>query len=95
MAENLSAAFGQELNVSNVQGMYDQLVEIPTNSSMYYFSYCKLQDMHDYAEEELALIFNEVSLNKVILDCGAAPLEMVEEAVKQFIEEQKYLYGLK
>ena len=95
IADFMSDVFGSEFTAGDMQDIYDQIVEIPTNSSMYFYSYSKLQDMHDNAKEELEMIFDEVEFNKVILDCGAAPLEIVEEAVEQYIEEQKYIHGLK
>lgn len=95
IADFMSDIFGSEFTASDMQDIYDQIVEIPTNSSMYFYSYSKLQDMHDNAKEELEMVFDEVEFNKVILDCGAAPLEIVEEAVAKYIEEQKYINGLK
>ncbi|MBR2891537.1 MAG: DUF885 domain-containing protein [Bacilli bacterium] len=77
----------------DMQDFYDQVVEIPTNMSQYFFSYSKLQDMHDRAEEMLGWAFDEIEFNKVLLDCGAAPLEYVEEAVEEYILDTLYEWG--
>ncbi len=71
---------------------YNQVVEIPTNAMQYYYSYCKLDDMHDLAQEKMGIFFDEVAFNKIILDCGAAPLEMVEEAVNEYIDDMEFIF---
>ncbi len=79
---------------ADMQDFYDQVVEIPTNMSTYFLSWLILEQLHDKAAAQLGSYFNEVSFNKVILDCGAAPLEIVSERCNQFIEEQKFIYGI-
>lgn len=83
-----------DYTLEDTKPMYDQIVEIPTNMSMYYLSYSKMQDMHDYAKAELGSYFNEVDFNTVILNCGAAPLNLVEEAVLEYVENLKFILNI-
>ena len=79
---------------ANLQPVYDQVSEIPTNFSKYFYAYSLLLDMHDLAKEELGEAFDEVLLNKCLLDYGALPLEMLEEKVEEFIADQKIIHGI-
>ena len=90
----LNNSLGGGYTTEDVQPMYDQIVEIPTNMSMYYLSYSKFMDMHDYAKAELGLYFNEVEFNKTILDCGAAPLDIVQERVFEYVENLKFMLNI-
>lgn len=82
-----------DISGANITDFYTQITEIPGNMSKYFYSWSKLMDMHDYAKEQLGYLFSEVAINKVILDCGAAPLSMVEEAVQRYVSETLYHYG--
>ena len=99
LAEDIAAYMNTAFNSSSykaedMQDFYDQVVEIPTNMSMYFLSWVILNNLHAKAQSSLGEYFNEVAFNKVILDCGAAPLYLVSERCNQFIEEAKFLYGL-
>ena len=82
-----------DISPNDLSSFYEQISEIPSNMSEYFYSYSKLMDMHDYAKEQLGYLFSEIAINKVILDCGAAPLSMVEEAVYRYVSETLYHYG--
>ena len=95
IAEYLNDFFGSNSYAAeDMQDFYDQIVEIPTNMSQYFFSYSKIQDMHDRAVSELGYAFDEIAFNTVILECGAAPLEYVEEAVDEYIADTLYIWGM-
>ena len=66
-----------------IDGIYEQLVEVPTNSQKYFFTYLKLEDMYNYAVEN-SEEFDPVEFHKIILDCGPVPLRYVEEIVKDY-----------
>ena len=90
----IRAYINSDYTLEDTQGIYDQIVEIPTNMSMYFLSYSKIQDMHDYAKAELGAYFNEVEFNKTILDCGAAPLDIVQERVFEYVENLKFMLNI-
>lgn len=63
--------------------IYQQLVEVPTNSQKYFFTYLKLADLYDYASSKGGSTFNPVDFHQIILDCGPVPLRYIEEIVKR------------
>lgn len=71
--------------------MYQQLVEIPTNPSMYNYSYSIFNDLHEFAENVLGDHFEEVEFNKVLLDAGSVPLDMMIENVVEYLEIKSFL----
>lgn len=82
-------------NIETVKGLYEQLIEIPTNSVKYFYSYCKLDDMRTNAKNALGALYNEVGFNTVLLNYGAMPLGMLEEKVDAYIDEVLFLNGKK
>ena len=68
-------------NPNAITSIYQQLVEIPTNSQKYYFTYLKLEDMYNYAVQQSGNNFNPIDFHKIILDCGPVPLKYIEEIV--------------
>ncbi len=68
-------------NPDAINRVYEQLVEIPTNSQKYYFTYLKLEDMYNYAVEKAGSDFDPIAFHKIILDCGPVPLRFIEEIV--------------
>jgi uncharacterized protein (DUF885 family) len=73
----------------NLNALYEQLVEVPTNSQEYYFTYFKLADMYQRAKTALGVTFNEKEFHTLILNLGPMPLHFVEERVNKYIEEKK------
>lgn len=69
---------------------YEQLIEIPTNMSMYGLSLLVLEDLHEMAEEALGEFFDEVEFNSVLLSEGAAPLDIVISRVKEYINDKTF-----
>ena len=61
--------------------VFEQLVEIPTNSQKYFFTYLKLEDMYINVYQIMGNNFDIVDFHKTILDCGPIPLRFVEEIV--------------
>lgn len=79
---------------SNLRPAFNQMVEIPTNVSKYFYAFSLLNDMREKAVEELGDSYNEVLFNKCLLDYGALHLEMLQEKVDEFIADQKALASL-
>ena len=61
---------------SDVKQLYRQLVEVPTNYPMYFFTYMKIMDMQKYALEHGATL---KEFNTFLLDCGPMELQFIEE----------------
>ncbi len=74
-------------SLENAKSILEQLVEIPTNSQIYFFTYFKIQDMYTRTKNSLGNNFNEVEFHKLILDCGPIPLRYVESIVNQYIND--------
>ena len=89
-AAYLSKVLGYEYSTSDAEPIYQQLAEIPTNMSMYAISYAILDELNNLAEDKLGELFDEVAFNKVILDSGAAPFDMVIENVYEYINDTWY-----
>lgn len=71
------------------QRIFEQLVEVPTNSQQYFFTYFKLVDMHDRAKNALGSNFDPIEFHKLILDCGPVPLRFIETEVDNYIANKK------
>ena len=88
----MTKTFGGDYEEEKMVDFYNQIVEIPTNMSMYFYSWSILMNLHDKAKKALGSFFDEVGFNKVILDCGAAPLHVVTDACNQYIADMTFLY---
>lgn len=73
----------------NAKAILEQIVEIPTNPQIYYFTYFKILDMRESVEETLGLLYTEKIFHKLILDCGPVPLKYVEVVVEEYIQKNK------
>ena len=71
------------------QKIFEQLVEVPTNSQMYYFTYFKINDMYERTKNALGTAFNEVEFHKLLLDCGPVPLRYIETVVDEYIADNR------
>lgn len=88
-AENFLGKYIATYNKDNPQyvpgridAVYEQLVEVPTNSQKYMFTYLKLEDMYYKVYTAYGNSFDIKDFHKTILDCGPIPLRFVEEIVK-------------
>ena len=79
---NYLAQYNSNTTMDNVKKVFEQLVEVPTNSQMYYYTYFHLKDLRNDVIAHLGDSFDEVAFHKAILDCGALPLRYVEEIVR-------------
>lgn len=74
-------------SLENATAILEQLIEIPTNSQIYFFTYFKIEDMYTKTKTLLGDDFNEVEFHRLILDCGPIPLRYVEAIVNQYIND--------
>ncbi len=73
---------------------FQQIIEVPTNMSMYGVSFLILEDLHEYAKETLGEHFDEVEFNTILLNDGAAPLDIVQMRVNSYLDDKMFiLYG--
>lgn len=63
-----------------------QLVEVPTNSQTYYYTYFKLCDMRQRVMDAFGDNYDPIEFHQLLLDCGPLPLRFVEEVVDQYIQ---------
>ena len=91
VTEYLNSMLGGNYTSTDFIDAYNQIFEIPTNMSTYAISYFILDELRNYAQEELDDNFNIIEFNKTILDLGSAPLEMVVEEVYEYVNDLKYI----
>lgn len=82
---------GNEYEEADLKAAYEQLIEIPTNMCMYSVSYLYLDDLHEYAMSVLGDNFDEIAFNKVLLDDGSAPLDIVIKNVYHYLNDQLFI----
>lgn len=94
------AEFAQAFNTilgyfddSTAKLIYQQLIMIPTNTCMYAVSAEILNTLHDYASDALGCDFDEVLFNKVLLDSGSAPLDIVIDNVNEYVYDYLFVNG--
>lgn len=75
-------------NYEKTQPLFERLVEVPTNSQTYYYTYFKICDMYDRVQTALGSDFSPLEFHKVILDCGPVPLRYVETVIDEYIESK-------
>lgn len=75
--------FNPNIKDENVQKALEQLIEVPTNPQIYYFTYFKLADLYEEIKTALGTAFAPVTFHQAILDCGPLPLRYVEERVRK------------
>ncbi len=85
--EYLERYFGSYTD-ERIQKIYEQLVEVPTNSQTYFYTYFKIQDMYDRTKLALGESFDPTEFHQVILDCGPVPLRFVEVVVDEYISSK-------
>lgn len=81
--------YSDNYTIETAQAILEQLIEIPTNSQIYFFTYFKITDMYEKTKSTLKDNFNELEFHQLILDCGPIPLRFVETIVDNYIEENK------
>lgn len=86
--EFLSKYF-KNYTIETTRPIYEQLVEVPTNSQTYYYTYFKICDMYERCENALGDKFSALEFHKLILDCGPVPLRYVETVIDNYIESNK------
>ena len=72
------------VEMSSCKAVYEQLIEVPTNYPMYFFTYLKLMDLREYA---LSNGMSLLDFNTLVLDCGPAPLRFVDEYIRSVVNE--------
>lgn len=71
------------VDLSTVQKIYEQLIEVPTNYPTYFYTYLKLLDLREYALSKGA---TELEFNTLVLDCGPLPLKYIDEYIKDYYQ---------
>lgn len=85
---NFLSQYFSGYTMERVQAIVEQLVEVPTNSQTYFYTYFKIQDMYDRTKLALGDAFDEVEFHQTILDCGPVPLRFVEVVVDEYIQSK-------
>ena len=81
--------YSKNYTLESAQDILEQLIEIPTNSQKYYFTYFKITDMYTRTQNALKNNFNELEFHTLLLNCGPVPLRYIEDIVDNYIAENK------
>jgi uncharacterized protein (DUF885 family) len=79
---NFIKKYSSNVSQDSVQAIYEQMVEVPTNCQMYYYTYFHLRDLYSDIKTLQGSNFDEINFHKAILDCGPLPMRYVEEIVR-------------
>ena len=74
---------------SAAEEIYYQFIGMPGTLLEYYMGYLRLDNMYNKAKQTLAAKFSPTEFHKVILETGPCYLDIVEEAVDEYIEKNK------
>lgn len=74
------------LDDENLEYIYYIILETPTNYLRYAVGAMQLQDMYDYAEDELGDQFSPVEFHKVILETGETSFQILWEQIYKYVE---------
>ncbi len=81
IVEEYGSLFGEDA----IRDIYDTLVDMPTVFITYYYGYFQIQELYDYAQEELGKDFSDVEFNEALLEAGQVNFEIVERNVNDYI----------
>ena len=91
---NYFNAQGFSLDESKAQELYRTLIEVPANYPAYGYGMAKFRQLHLDIEKALGEGYDEIETNKVFLGHGWVDMEILEQLVDEFIEDQKYILGI-
>jgi len=72
-------------DLDRCQRILEQLVEVPTNSQTYYYTYFRILDMRQRVMDALCDDYDPIEFHKILLDCGPLPLRFIEVVVDEYI----------
>ena len=74
---------------ANISGYYDYLTAEPGNYQMYVTGWLEIEELKEYAQEELGDKFDEVEFHRVILDAGPCQFYILEDIVEEYVKDNK------
>lgn len=75
------------LTDEQIEDIYYDLVEVPTNYLQYYFSYYYLLDIKERFEETMGREYSDYVFHKIYLDTGPAPFSIIEAQYEAYKNE--------
>lgn len=85
--QDFICTYNPDYSLEQAEELVKRLVEVPTNSQMYFFTYFKLVDLYNKAKNTLGQNFDPVAFHEVILNCGPIPIRYVEEKVNDYLNQ--------
>jgi len=76
-----------ELTKEEVEEIYYDLIELPTNYLQYYFSYYLLKDLKKYFQDKMKDGYSDYLFHEIYLETGPAPFWILEEQYKKYAQE--------
>ncbi len=67
------------LGSSELQNLYYDLIEVPTNYLKYYYSYYKIQDMKTAFKEKMGNKYSDLLFHTIYLETGPCSLDILED----------------
>ena len=87
--EEFSEMYGDLFGQDAMEGIYNQLCDIPGTFLSYYYGAYRIEKLRDMAEDELGDKFDEVKFHDALLKYGSMNFEIVENSIDQYIEENE------
>jgi uncharacterized protein (DUF885 family) len=81
-------------NADAAEDIYLMLVETPSSYHAYGYGRSYFVDIHERAQKELGTVYDECSFNSKLLSHGWCSYDELNKLIDEYIEEQKFLYGL-
>ncbi len=71
------------------EGLYEQALMFPTMLVPYGMGLLQMDNLRSYVEHKLSDKFDEIEFNKILLDNGDRPFELVKEDIDEYISSKK------
>jgi uncharacterized protein (DUF885 family) len=77
------------IGIDVVEQIFNQMIEVPVNTSQYYYSYYTFLNLRDYMESQLGTMqYQDFDFHKIVLDTGPAPFSIIKNEIDKFISEK-------
>ena len=79
-------------NSSAAEGIYQMLIEIPTQYASYGYGMSFMVDLHNDAKQRLGYLYDEIEFNSVVLSNGWCSLSELKRITDEYVENTLFVY---
>jgi len=73
-----------QLETSQVEELYNSLLEIPLMYMEYFFTYFQIQDLKTNFKDKMGSDYSDLLFHTILLDIGPAPFSILEEVFENY-----------